>query len=536
MTADTRHASGRPSAARRGGLHGAAIATLVIGLVVTGGLSWLTYVINQRNEDRLLALKVRELGAVFTTVLPDVQSPLASAALVASLTSGSATAFARDIGPDVGAGQLFVSASLWHLTASGAARVATVGAQSQLSPLSAQAQSFFRTAPLSPSISVIGLLAGGSPRLGYEYNTPHGRWAVVGESALPSQHLAPMSPTSPFADLTYALYLGRGTDAAHLLETSTRQLPLTGRTARDVIPFGGTHLTLVARPIGTLGGTLLGDLPWIIAGAGAALTALAVLTAGRLARRRVEAEGLAAENRDLYDEQREIAETLQESLLPRELPRIAGVDLAARYLPGAEGVDVGGDWYSAVAIDDERFAFVVGDVSGRGVRAASVMASLHYTTRAYISLGYAPHRVLEMAARELHVAIEGHFATALVGLADRVRGELTLASAGHLRPLLLTEECAEFVDVPVGVPLGMGPRTYQSTTVPLRARATLVAFTDGLVERRGETIEEGMARLRKCAASAGTAPIDAILTTIVTDLSTPASEDDVALLGMQWLN
>ena len=165
----------------------------------------------------------------------------------------------------------------------------------------------------------------------------------------------------------------------------------------------------------------------------------------RLVRRRRYAEQLAEENRRLYGEQRNVSLTLQRSLLPKELPNIDGVEFAARYIPGESGIEVGGDWYSAIAVDDHRFAFVVGDVSGRGLAAATIMAGLRYTIRAYAALGYSPARILEMAAREINIGSDGHFATVLVGLVDNDRHEVTLANAGHLPALLLSEGASEFV-------------------------------------------------------------------------------------------
>ena len=168
------------------------------------------------------------------------------------------------------------------------------------------------------------------------------------------------------------------------------------------------------------------------------------------------AEQLAEENRHLYGEQRNVSLTLQRSLLPRALPTIEGVEFAARYIPGESGIEVGGDWYSAIAIDDHRFAFVVGDVSGRGLAAATIMAGLRYTIRAYAAIGYSPERILQMAAKEINIDTDRHFATVLVGVVDNDRREITMANAGHLPALVLSDGRSEFVEVPVGVPLGVG--------------------------------------------------------------------------------
>ena len=219
----------------------------------------------------------------------------------------------------------------------------------------------------------------------------------------------------------------------------------------------------------------------------------------RLVRRRRQAERLAEENRRLYGEQRSASLTLQRSLLPKALPRIDGVEFAARYIPGESGMEVGGDWYNAIAIDDHRFAFAVGDVSGRGLAAATIMAGLRYTIRAYASLAYSPVQILETTSKEIDISSDGHFATVLIGLVDNDRREITMASAGHLPALLLNSEQAVFVNAPVGVPLGIEGPGYESVTIPIAPNSTLIAYTDGLVERRNEVLNVGMERLRTAA-------------------------------------
>ena len=264
---------------------------------------------------------------------------------------------------------------------------------------------------------------------------------------------------------------------------------------------------------------------------GLLFTVCVVAMTERLVRRRQHAEQLAEEHRRLLAEQRNVSLTLQRSLLPRALPTIDGVDLAARYIPGESGVEVGGDWYSAIAIDDHRFAFVVGDVSGRGLAAATVMAGLRFTIRAYAAIGYSPTRILAMAGNEISIASDGHFATVLVGLVDNDRREVTMANAGHPPALHLTTERSAFVEGRVGVPLGLGSSLYESVTIPIAPKSTLIAYTDGLIERRGESLDVGMERLRK-AALVKAPSVDHLLTNIVSSVfAEHSSDDDTANLG-----
>ena len=135
----------------------------------------------------------------------------------------------------------------------------------------------------------------------------------------------------------------------------------------------------------------------------------------RLVGRRQHAEELATENARLFAQQRTVAQTLQHSLLPDVLPEVAGASVAVRYLAGAEEVDIGGDWYDVIALDGGRTLFIVGDVSGRGLRAATVMAALRFGARAYAAEGDEPEIILSKLSQLLSVDRDGHFATVLCG-------------------------------------------------------------------------------------------------------------------------
>jgi Serine phosphatase RsbU, regulator of sigma subunit len=208
------------------------------------------------------------------------------------------------------------------------------------------------------------------------------------------------------------------------------------------------------------------------------------------------------------------------------------LEAGSRYVTGAHGIDVGGDWYSLIAVDDTHFGFVVGDVSGRGISAAGIMAQLRFTMRAYLLEGHSPDVVLTMCSHQLDIAKDGHFATALVGLGDLESGEIVLASAGHFEPLIVSGSRSHYVVTEVGTPLGVEPATYASTKVVLAPGSMLVAFTDGLVERRGENIDVGLHRLAQAATPPATT-IDDFLTGLVRELTNDDSEDDVAVLAFR---
>ena len=289
-----------------------------------------------------------------------------------------------------------------------------------------------------------------------------------------------------------------------------------------------------------MGGALGEVLPWIFLVGGTVLTVAAAAAAAELVRRGRDAEqaadtiaGLYSRLDSLYGKQHTIAETLQRALLPRSNPNIPGLEIASRYIAGADGVDIGGDWYGCIALDDGHFSFVVGDVSGRGLSAATVMARLRFTIRAYLLEGHAPEVVLGMCSRQLDLEEDGHFSTVLVGVGDLTSGEVTLASAGHPAPLVLSRSRPQYVALEPGLPLGIEPSIYVSTKLSLSPGSTLVAFTDGLVERRGESIEEGLGRLAQAAARpAGT--LDELISSLIDQLAQSGAEDDIAVLAVRW--
>ena len=303
---------------------------------------------------------------------------------------------------------------------------------------------FLRRAARSSGLSVIGLLGGPTPRLGYAFSAGAGRFVAYGASALPANRYAPVPNDSAFSDLDYALYLGPSAKPAALLVASARRLPLSGRHTTVTVPFGNTHFTITVAARRSLGGSLPQRLPWAIAIVGTLLSlGAAALTARLIDRRRVaedlagRLEEIAAENRRLYGEQRGIAQTLQRALLPQKRPHLPGLQVSARYEAGVDGVEIGGDWYDLIALDEHRLLLVIGDVSGRGLPAATTMASLRYAVRAYAAQGDAPAVLLSKLSGLLNVNADGQIATVLCAMIDAPAYEMTVTNAGHLPALLI---------------------------------------------------------------------------------------------------
>lgn len=521
-----------------------AVGALLVGLVVTGALAWSSLAVYQRNEKRLLGLRVRELGLVLSGALPSVQTPLASAAALADATRGNPQKFRAFIAPYVGPGRQFASVSLWPVGRAHPASLVVVGSGPALALQPQQLQHFLARAERTPLLGVIGILRSGHPRLGYEFNSPgaKGGFAVYAESPLPENRRSRLASSSGFADLDYALYLGRSQRRQDLLVTNIQRLPISGRKASQLVRFGDSAFTLVVTPKTPLGGTFFADLPWAVAVLGVLLALAAALMTDRLARHRHQAERLAAvlesvarANRKLYTEQRSIAETLQHSLLPEALPEIGGLVASARYIPSASGIDVGGDWYDLVVTDDQRALLIVGDVSGHGLRVATTMASMRYAALAYVAEDHHPATVLAKLSDFVSAQDHGYFATVLCALIDVKTHRVSLASAGHIAPLLIDGDDGHFVDIRVGVPIGVArEEPYEEVTVSVLPKSTLLAFTDGLVERRGEVLDVGLERLRT-AATADRLTLEDLVAKIADDLPSEDHQDDVAILGIRWL-
>jgi anti-sigma regulatory factor (Ser/Thr protein kinase)/putative methionine-R-sulfoxide reductase with GAF domain len=230
--------------------------------------------------------------------------------------------------------------------------------------------------------------------------------------------------------------------------------------------------------------------------------------------------------------ERAAAAALQRSLIPDRLPTIPGLELAGRYLPAGAG-GVGGDWYDVFTLPSGRVGIVMGDVLGRGLRAAVVMGRLRSALRAYALDTPEPGEVLERLDRKIQHFEAGQMTTVLYAVLDAGLATLQVASAGHPLPMMSTPGSdvavvVADVDPPLGVDSGVRRRT---TTLELPPGAMLALFTDGLVERRGESITVGLERLRK-ALDAGSAE-QRCATAIHLMLGDVDPQDDVALLVLR---
>ncbi|MFF3214497.1 SpoIIE family protein phosphatase [Streptomyces sp. NPDC002886] len=232
--------------------------------------------------------------------------------------------------------------------------------------------------------------------------------------------------------------------------------------------------------------------------------------------------------------QREAAVTLQRSLLPQELEQPDDLRVAATYQPGGTEAAVGGDWYDVITLGAGRTALVIGDVMGRGVRAAAVMGQLRTAVRAYARLDLPPHEVLQLLDGLAAEIDASQIATCVYAVHDPNEGLLAYASAGHL-PILVRDEdgTVRRAADPTGPPLGTGGWLHTSGTIALGPGSTAVLYTDGLVERRGEDIDEGVGALERALSGAQGTPA-VICDRLMRALGVDADhDDDVAVMVLQ---
>jgi PAS domain S-box-containing protein len=244
---------------------------------------------------------------------------------------------------------------------------------------------------------------------------------------------------------------------------------------------------------------------------------------------------LAIEHARIYEREHRIAETLQRSLLPERLPTLPGLDVAARYLPAAAEAEVGGDWYDVVPIHSGCVGLVMGDVAGKGLAAASMVGRLRSAVRAYALEGHEPAGVVERLNQLVFSETDdGNMATLVYVVIDPGEGIVRWVNAGHLPPLLLGQSEPTFLDGPGSVPLGVMPYPgYGAREAELPEDATVLLYTDGLVERPGEILDAGLERLGAAATGAG-AP-DELCERVLDRLVPPGgTADDVALLALHY--
>lgn len=240
----------------------------------------------------------------------------------------------------------------------------------------------------------------------------------------------------------------------------------------------------------------------------------------------------AAVQSSLYAAEAAAADMLERGLMPSRPPRIDGLQFASRYVP-TENRSIGGDWYDVFAGTDGALWMVTGDVAGHGIRAAVVMGRVKSALRAYTMLGESPARVLELTDRKVLHFEMGAMITVVCARALPPFDRWTISSAGHLPPVVVApEQPAALADVPPDPPLGAYPDVVRTeSSVPLEPGGLLALYTDGLVERPEETIDEGIGRLLKVARADDPDAVCRVVMRELVGARSPA--DDIAMVAVR---
>ncbi|MFI7009023.1 SpoIIE family protein phosphatase [Streptomyces sp. NPDC050145] len=263
-----------------------------------------------------------------------------------------------------------------------------------------------------------------------------------------------------------------------------------------------------------------------------------LLVAGQLATH----SALGIDKAVLYGREAYIADELQRTMLPETLPRPTGVRLASRYLPAAETARVGGDWYDAIPLPGSRVALVVGDVMGHSMTSAAIMGQLRTTAQTLAGLDLPPQEVLHHLDEQAQRLGTDRMATCMYAVYDPVSHRITIANAGHPPPVLLhLGGRAEVLRVPPGAPIGVGGVDFEAVELDAPAGATLLLYTDGLVESRLRDVWTGIEQLReRLAATAQLTgpdhppPLEALCDEVLDMLGPGDRDDDIALLAARF--
>ncbi|MGW3848798.1 SpoIIE family protein phosphatase [Streptomyces fagopyri] len=306
-------------------------------------------------------------------------------------------------------------------------------------------------------------------------------------------------------------------------EDFAESYPLLWPHITDLEITSAAYLPLIAqaRPIGSLG-LLYNDRYGFSAEERNVLVALGSSIAQSLQRAM------------FYEQEKDLAQGLQQAMLPRCIPSVPGADTAVRYRSASLGRDVGGDWYDLIPLPGGRVGAVIGDVQGHDTHAAAVMGQLRIVLRAYAAEGHTPATVMARASVFLHELDTERFATCLYAEADLSTGVVQLVRAGHIDPLVRrTDGTCRRLSLEGGLPLGLsalfGRLEYPVETIELDPGQTLMLCTDGLVEQPGVDLDEGMHTLMELIRS-GPEDVHDLADQLIDVAEERGGEDDVALL------
>ncbi|MET8563732.1 SpoIIE family protein phosphatase [Streptomyces flaveolus] len=355
------------------------------------------------------------------------------------------------------------------------------------------------------------------------------RFRAVATAATPAEAAHAAEPPGRVATydsdrlLTRCVHTRRPVLVAETTRQDLRHIARTNEAA-SLLETTGVHSYLAVPLLAR--GEVLGALSLARVGTPAPFddddTLLACELAGRAA--------TCIDNARWYQSARNTALTLQRRLLPQLPSRLPGLTIACRYLPAGAAGEIGGDWFDAMHLPGDRTALVVGDVMGSGINAAASMGQLRSATRAFAGLDLDPAEVLRQLDR-LTEDVEHTIATCAYCRYDPERGQCRISLAGHLPPALVRAgRPARLLDLPTGVPLGVGGTAFETSAFDFRPGDQLALYTDGLVETRCDPIDARLGTLLDALTATADQDLGETCDRVLERLRPPGGDDDVALL------
>lgn len=242
------------------------------------------------------------------------------------------------------------------------------------------------------------------------------------------------------------------------------------------------------------------------------------------------------QNASLFEREHQIATQLQQSLLPSRLPTFEAMEIAVRYVPGGSGLAVGGDWYDALSLPNGSVGVTIGDVVGKGIRAASVMGQLRNSLRVFALEGHAPDRVVGRINRLSDTFDRATMATLIYGIYEPTSGLFSLTNAGHPPPLVVTKSGARFLETTANIPLGVSEdEEFTMESFQLEQGDIVMMYTDGLIESPSASIDQGMEELRTAVVN-GPQDLELLCNSVLDSVfKTRERSDDTAILMFRIL-
>jgi serine phosphatase RsbU (regulator of sigma subunit) len=516
-----------------------AAGVLLALVVVSIGGAWATHVVVDDQESRLLAERAAEVHLVISESISEVPASLTAISDAMRTASDSDVAFGRVASIEAAAQPGVVTYALLKAVPAGSfVVVAARGPALHRGEIvggvrAATMEAATRTATMVAT-PVVG--SGADRVLGFALGAPAApAGTVLYRQDLLGRLTAPRTAdTAPFHEVQIALYATPSVDGAQILLATTHRLPLRGSVAFETVPAGTRRWLLAVRATQPLVGSVAADAPWVVLAAGLVGSLLAAAVVEAEARRRRVTLAL-------FDGEHQLAEKLQRSLLP-ELPELPGIELAARYVAGVAGQQVGGDWFDVFRVGDDSTGVVIGDVIGHDVAAAAAMSQVRAMLRAYASEGADPAVVLDRLDRLVRDFDVADLVTVFYGVlgppgADGAR-LFRYANAGHPPPLLWTAaggvvSLLSETSMILGVS-ELGTRSDHDVLV--HPSAILLLYTDGLIEVPGTSLDGAIEQLSsQLGASAAGDPLDSLCRGLVDTSKKEPAHDDVAVLAVRIL-